>query len=84
MWTRETALADGSVRRVLCSTIGAAQDFACEDLRRLFVNAVYWCLGLEVRIAERSSAALPDAFEPTPYRFGTYVRGRRPADFAPR
>lgn len=84
VWTRESELADGKLRRVLCSTIGASQDLLSEDLRRLLVNAVYWGLCLEERIPERSAAELPAGYEPTPYGFGTFVRGRRPADRAPR
>jgi len=78
-WARERPLPDGRTQRVVASTIGAAVDLQCEDLRRLFVNAVYWGLGLEV--PERADVATVSAYEPTMFGFGAFVKGRRPADF---
>lgn len=69
-------------RRVVCSTLGCAQALASEGTRRLFVNAVYWGLGLEDRIDPRSDVALVGEFEPSPFGFGKFVPGRRPADHA--
>ena len=46
--------ASGKTARMFCTTMGASQDFASEGLRRLLVNASYWCLGLEDKIAARA------------------------------
>lgn len=43
-------LLEGAVSKVVTSTIGAAQDMESEDLRRLYVNCIYWALGLESAI----------------------------------
>jgi hypothetical protein len=79
VWAREIAQLETSfAQRVLCSTIGAATDFESEDLRRLFVNACYWSTRIEAKIPERADVAIVGEYEPTPFGFGKYVRGRRP------
>lgn len=84
VWLRERALPGELRQRVVCSTIGAAVDLRSEDLRRLLVNAVYWCAGLESRMPARAEVAPLRTFEPTTFGFGNYRRGLRPADFAAR
>ncbi len=80
-WCREHAFDPYSEarQRVVCSTIGASVDLACEDLRRFFVNAAYWCLELEV--PERVDARLLGPYEPTMFGFGAYRRGLSPEAF---
>ena len=46
VWTREIKRESGTVSRVVFSTIGAAQDMENEDLHRLYVNSVFWAVGL--------------------------------------
>lgn len=79
-WCRERAREGGKPQRIVCTTLGAASDLADEDLRRLVVNSVYWSLGLFV--PGRADARVVDPYSPTPYRFGGYRRGVRPADHA--
>ncbi len=79
VWVRELG-AEG--QRVVCSTIGAAVDLESEGLRRVLVNACYWALGLEGEIPAHSRVDVVGDFEPTPFGFGTYVKGRRPTDWA--
>jgi hypothetical protein len=81
---REIELPDGKKtrQRVIGTTIGASIDLRSYDLRRLLVNACYWGMGLEDRIAPESRAEIVGKFEPTMFGFGTYVRGVRPADLA--
>ena len=83
VWIRERDLGNDVVQRILCSTIGASQDFASEDLRRLFVNATYWGVGLEERIPERAAAEPVADYAPTPFGFGAFTKGKKPADYAP-
>ncbi|MBS0264305.1 MAG: hypothetical protein JSS02_20370 [Planctomycetes bacterium] len=44
----------GRTARVFHVTLGSAQDFQSAGLRRLTVNACYWCLGLEAAIDAQS------------------------------
>ncbi len=72
----------GSVQRIACSTIGASIDLPSRDLRRLFVNLAYWCVGLEGQIAAKPKADLVGTFTPTMFGFGTFTRGVKPAEYA--
>jgi hypothetical protein len=79
-WFRERAREGGKPQRIVCTTLGAASDLTDEDLRRLVINSVYWSFGLF--IPGRADARVVDPYAPTPYRFGGYLRGVRPADHA--
>jgi hypothetical protein len=57
----------GSTRRtarVFHTTMGSAGDFGNEGLRRLVVNAVYWCTGLEVAIRPDADVAIVGDYAP--------------------
>lgn len=82
VWTRRRVLADGSVQRIVGSTIGASVDFADEGVRRTLVNACYWLAGLEDGIAAISDVRLVGDFKPTMFGFGGAVKGLRPSDHA--
>jgi hypothetical protein len=82
-WLRERPLDDsGKTQRVAASTLGAAIDLESEDLRRLFVNACYWGVGLEDEIPERSLVDTVGPYEPTMFGFGSYVKGVDPQSHA--
>jgi len=81
-WTREIALRGSGCQRVLCSTLGAAADLRSEDLRRLLVNACYWCLMLGQDIPERADVSLVGDYDPSPSGEGGHRKGVRPADLA--
>lgn len=68
--------------RVFCTTMGAATDLPSEGVRRMLVNAAYWATGLEASITADANVDFVGEFEPTPYGFGDYRKGLRPADFA--
>jgi hypothetical protein len=51
-------------------------------LRRLIVNAAYWCVGLEDQIPERAKVDYVTPYEPTPFGFGKFLRGVKPRDLA--
>lgn len=80
-WIKSYETPDGKRARVFTTTMGAAQDLLSEGLRRLLVNAAYWALGLEDEISERADVDLVGEYRPTPFGFGTYVKGRKPADY---
>ena len=79
-WTREVKNAAGTTNKALCTTMGAATDLLCEDLRRLVVNGVYWGLGLEV--PAKADVTFIDPFEPSMYGFNGFNKGLTPDDFA--
>jgi hypothetical protein len=67
VWTKSYQMPGGKEGRVACSTIGASVDLLSEDLRRLFVNIVYW--GVELPIPEKASVAISSDFEPSYFGF---------------
>lgn len=79
-WTKEYTGDAGTTSRIFCTTMGAASDLPCADLRRLLVNAAYWCM--EEPIAEDSCVDTVGAFTPTYFGFGKYEKGKRPSDYA--
>ena len=81
-WTRTYKSASGKSARVFTTTMGAASDLPNEGLRRLLVNAVFWSLGLEDKITDKLNVQLVGDYAPTPFKFGGYVKGRKPADYA--
>ncbi len=78
-WTRSYTGAGGKAARVFTTTMGASTDFESEGLRRLLVNAVYWGLGMEDRIPERSDARVVGEYEPTDFGFGSHAVGVMPS-----
>jgi hypothetical protein len=80
VWLRERPLEEAAKQRVVCSTIGASVDLECEDLRRLFVNAVFWSAGLDVPVRADVEPVTP--YQPTFFGFGKAQKGMRAADFA--
>lgn len=81
VWMRERALESGNSQRIVCSTLGASVDLECADLRRLFVNAVYW--GVELEVPESAAVDVVGTYAPTTFGFGTYTKGVRAQDHAP-
>ena len=59
-WTGNT----GQTARVFHVTMGSAQDFQSEGLRRLTVNAAYWCLHMEADIDDKSCMDLVGEYNP--------------------
>ena len=83
VWLRRHRGEDGHDNQVLCTTIGAAVDFASADLRRLLVNACYWLTGLGKHIRSDGAVDPVDPYRPSPFGLSQHVHGRRPIDFAP-
>ena len=59
-WTGNT----GKTARVFHVTMGSAQDFQSEGLRRMTVNAAYWCLQMETDITENSRMDIVGPYDP--------------------
>ncbi|MEX2141994.1 MAG: ThuA domain-containing protein [Pirellulales bacterium] len=80
-WIKTYTGKDGKVARVFTSTIGASQDLASEGVRRMFVNACYWALGMEEKLPEKAKVDLVGEYEPSRFAFGGFVKERRPEDY---
>jgi hypothetical protein len=65
--------------------MGAAVDLRSEELRRLLVNAAYWCTGLESAIPALAEVSFVGDFRPSPFGFreNAYWQSRllRPEQF---
>ncbi len=59
-WTGNT----GKTARVFHVTMGSAQDYQNEGLRRMTVNAAYWCLHMEDKIDANSNMDLVGSYQP--------------------
>ena len=81
-WTKTYEGAKGQKGRVFTTTMGASIDLKSEGLRRLLVNAAYWCVGLESKIPDRAKVDVVGTFEPTFYGFGKFRPGVKPKDLA--
>lgn len=79
-WIKTYQAPSGKTGRVFTTTMGAATDLASEGLRRLLVNAAYWCLGMEDQIPPRANVDIVGEYKPTSFGFGKHTKGVRPAD----
>jgi hypothetical protein len=79
-WTKTYKTPAGKTARVFTTTMGASQDLNSEGLRRLLVNACYWCLRMEGKIMPKSDVRLVGDYQPTPFGHGTFKKGVKPAD----
>jgi hypothetical protein len=79
-WTKTFEPGKGKRARTFTTTMGASQDFRSEGLRRLLVNACYWAVGLEDKIAAKSKVDLVGKYEPLPFAFGGHKKGVKPSD----
>lgn len=78
VWVRDYTWPNGVTTRALTSTIGAASDFASEDLRRLLVNACFWLTRVEV--PAKANATPVREFKPSYFGFGKFIKGVKPSD----
>lgn len=81
-WTNSYQTATGKTARVFATTMGSSTDLQNEGLRRLLVNAAYWCVNLENQISAKSAVDIVGEYDPSPFKFKGYIAGRKPADYA--
>ena len=81
-WTKTYRSPSGNVGRVFTTTMGAARDLESEGLRRLLVNASFWCLGMEDKIPARAEVGLVGEYKPLEMGYGKFKPGMKPADYA--
>ncbi len=79
-WTKTYTGTSGKAARVFTTTMGYGEDFKEEGVRRLFVNACYWCVGLEDRITAKSDVSHVGTYAPRKSDFGGFRRGITPSD----
>lgn len=63
-WTNTWTTSKGARSRVFHTTMGSARDYQSEGLRRMTINAAYWCLEMEDKISPTSSAAIIGDYQP--------------------
>jgi hypothetical protein len=65
-WVKSYTGEFGKTARIFTTTMGHAADFKNQGFRRLVVNACYWALGMEKRIAANSNVEFAGPYNPTP------------------
>ena len=74
-WTTTYSSKAGHANRIVCTTMGAATDFESKGLRRMIVNATYWCL--DMAVSEKPvNVDYVGNYNPTNFGFGNYQKGR--------
>ena len=69
-WSKTYEIPGGKRGRAFCTTMGASVDLLNEPLRRLIVNATYWCVGIEDKIPKDGTRVdLVGKYEPTQFGF---------------
>jgi hypothetical protein len=77
-WYRLHMNESGTTNRVLCTTMGSADDLTNEGLRRLIINGVYWGLGMDV--PQKADVSYVDEYKPSFYGFKSYRKGLKVTD----
>jgi hypothetical protein len=81
-WTKTFTGTAGKAARVFSTTLGYGDDFKEESVRRMFVNACYWGVGLEDSIPAKSNVTQVGTYKPRKSNFGGYQTGVKPVDLA--
>ncbi|MBI1830088.1 MAG: hypothetical protein HYR84_01395 [Planctomycetes bacterium] len=68
--------------RVFTSTLGASEDLVAAGSRRMFVNAAFWCLGMEARIAASSNVEIVGEYKASRFAGGGFKKGVRPSQLS--
>ena len=69
-FTKSYQIPGGAQGKAFTTTMGASTDLVNEGVRKLIVNAVYWCLGMEDQIpAGGASVDLVGDYTPTKFEF---------------
>ena len=80
VWVRDYTGESGKTSKIVTTTMGSADDLESEGLRRLLVNASFWTIGLAEKTPANASVEYVSEFKATPFGFGKYKRGVKPAD----
>lgn len=77
-WTKTWTGRTGKTARAFQVTMGSAEDYLSEGLRRLTVNASYWCLNMEELIPEKSKVDIVGTYKPSKSDVKKHIIGRTP------
>lgn len=80
-WVQTYTSESGNMGKVFTSTMGASVDLESEDLRKLVVNAAYWCLNMSDKITENTKVDYVGEYKPTMFGFDNWRRGMKVSDF---
>lgn len=80
-WTLDYTGESGNISKIFTTTMGASTDFESADLRRLLLNASFWCLDMESDITDSLNVDYVGAYQPTMFGFDTFQRGLKPKDY---
>ncbi|MEX0882259.1 MAG: hypothetical protein WDZ72_02180, partial [Cyclobacteriaceae bacterium] len=80
-WTQSYTSDSGNKGKVFASTMGASVDLQSEDLRRMVVNATFWCLNMENQIPEKANVDIVGEYHPTMFGFDNFREGMKVSDF---
>ncbi|MFO8011765.1 MAG: ThuA domain-containing protein [Phycisphaerae bacterium] len=80
-WTKHFTGTSGKKARVFTTTMGHAHDLKNEGFRRLCINAIYWCLGMEDQIPAKANVDLVGEYDPAPIGMKGHKKGLTPDDF---
>lgn len=79
-WVRTYKFQDGKEGRAFCSTQGASEDILSEGVRRMVVNATFWCMGMEEHIKADADMSFVGPYNPSTFSFKPSVKDARPGD----
>jgi hypothetical protein len=82
VWVRLYTGQSGRTSRILTTTMGAAVDLEDAGLRRLLVNACYWCAGLEDQIPPKANVDYIGQYKPSWFGYGKFKPGLKPEELA--
>jgi hypothetical protein len=63
-WFKNWQTSEGKTARVFQSTMGSGTDLDSAGLRRLIINAAYWCMEMESSITAERSVEIVGAYKP--------------------
>ncbi|MFO0925182.1 MAG: ThuA domain-containing protein [Pirellulales bacterium] len=77
-WVKQWQTSQGLSARVFHCTMGSGTDLKNEGLRRLLINATYWCVGMESAISPTGRVDIVGQYQPLESGFNYDALGVRP------
>jgi hypothetical protein len=77
-WVKPWQTSTGKHARVFHSTMGSGTDLQSAGLRRLIINAAYWCLAMESAITATRSVDIVGDYQPLSSGFNYVKLGVKP------
>lgn len=81
-WLRKYRFKDGKQGRAFCTTQGASEDILSEGVRRMIVNAIFWCMEMEDDINAEADVSFVGPYNPSTFSFKPSVTDAKPGDIA--